>query len=296
MLKDKNNSHKNVNTEKLIAEKELKSQKTHAPETTKSIVDSAIAEAKTDFNNKLQKERLNNRRWRVRVISITIVVIILAILIFIFRDVIWNFITDADFRTEELESVEQFGPLGKLIVGLVFVVQVLIFVIHYGPIAIVSGSLYGPWWTLLLSTLGSTVGVILVWFFAKKVGKKFIKNFVDVDSMTSSYSPTKVKRNIFALSSAMLFPGAPKAIFAYIAPFTGVKLWQFIIINAVCKAPMTLLNASLGYGLVSGHWLFTAITGGFSLLTSLIGFHFARKYNKILKLEEVSTVLENEES
>ena len=246
-------------------------------------IDLALEEIKVE----IQTNKMNKRRLFFRIIALSIVIIVLSILIYIFRDTIWSFIYDSQYRNDKLKVVEQYGLFGKVIIFAIFIIQVILFVIHYGPIAIVTGSLYGPWWTLFLSTLGSSVGVLIVWFISKKMGKKFIKNFVDVDELTKSYSPTKVRRNIFLLASAMLFPGAPKAIFAYVAPFTGVKLRDFLIINAVCKAPMTLLNASIGYGLVSGQWIFTAINGGISLITSLIGFYFARKYNKIVKLENV---------
>lgn len=282
---------KNEETEKSLVDKkrvEEKNKLKQVFEETKTKTSEIIKEAVHEVKSDVETKKLNKRRWKIRILVIVLVLILLGVVFYIFRDTICPFITDSEYRNQELEIIKDYGFAGKLIILGVFVLQVILFVIHYGPIAIITGSLFGPWWTLVLSTLGSSIGVIIVWYMSKKMGKKFIKNFVDVDALTESYSPTKVKRNLFLLSSAMLFPGAPKAIFAYVAPFTGIKIWQFLIINAVCKMPMTLLNASIGYGLVSGHWLFTIITGAVSLVTSLIGFYFARKYNKVVKAEKIS--------
>ena len=250
-------------------------------------------DALCDLEKHEHSELLRKRRWRIRIIATVLILTVLGIFVYIFRDTLVSLITDQAYRDAQIANIESYGPMGKVILVIIFILQVIMFVIHYGPIAIVAGSLYGPWWTLLLSTVGSTIGAVIVWFISKKLGKKFIKNLVDIDSLTESYSPTKIKRNLLLLSSAMLFPGAPKAIFSYVAPFSGIKLWQFLLINSICKAPMTLLNASIGYGLVSGHWVFTAVTGGLSLSTSLVGFYFAKKYNKKLKLEDKKEALLN---
>ena len=157
------------------------------------------------------------------------------------------------------EYVLSFGSWSAVVFMLFQVLQVVIAVIPGEPVQIAGGYIFGTFWGTIYSTLGITVGYIIVFTGVKLFGFPLVKKFVsekELDKFSTLINSPKLETTIFLL---FLIPGIPKDILVYIAGLTPIKPVLFFIIITFARFPAMLGSSYIGAKIESSQY-FIAIT------------------------------------
>lgn len=187
-----------------------------------------------------------------------------------------EFVTDTQSFKVWLDSYKELS-------GVVFVFirafQTVIKIIPAEPLEIASGYAFGTWGGMLLCSLGSFLGSLVIVLLSKWLGTKFVKIFINEDKIKELKILSNKKNQRLFLIIFYLIPGTPKDIFTYIAGSTNINMVEFFIITTICRLPSiitsTVCGASLGQNnikLAVGIFVATAVV-------SLICGYAYKKYS-----------------
>ncbi len=231
------------------------------------------------------------------IIQIIIILIILALLIFLtikIYPIAINIQNDEEYRENILNKIKGFGSFSWAIILGAQILQTILAIIPAGPIVIISGMLYNPFISLIICIIGQTIGAVLVFLLVKALGVKFLALIFDPDVIKNSRflrSETKTEVLMFGY---YLIPALPKDIIAFVAPFTKIKLKNFIIINLIARIPMTIVSTLTGSSLINGNYWLTLTLAIISLILALLCFIFNGKIvkfiDKIAKKQELCLI------
>lgn len=142
---------------------------------------------------------------------------------------------------------------------------------------------FGVWWGVLYSWIGTMVGCIGVFLLARYVARGLLHSFVPEDKM-QQVSAWVGKRGAMGLLLAHVIP-LPFIVVNYVAGIIpSVRLWDFIWTSAVGGVPYYLGAALVFLGL-STKYLVWAIVGVVALCAIWIGgFLYNRRVNRLKRM------------
>ncbi len=104
-------------------------------------------------------------------LKIIIVLVVLAALIIVF----WDYL-NIETLLLIVEGIRG-NPWSPVIFVAIYAVAVT-FMVPASALTLLSGPLFGFWWGLLLTVIGSNLGCHISYFLAKLVGKDFVAKFI----------------------------------------------------------------------------------------------------------------------
>ena len=90
----------------------------------------------------------------------------------------------------------------------------------------------------------------------------------------------------------LLIPALPKDIVSFVAPFTKIKIKNFILINLIARIPMTIVTVFMGSSLISGAYTIAIVLGVISLLLAILCFSFNGKIVSFLEKKQNKDIIE----
>ena len=172
------------------------------------------------------------------------------------------------------------------------IVQVVLAIIPGEPIELAMGALYGTYGGCILCMTGVAVGTTLVFFLVKKLGRRFVDNFISGETFARlKFLKDPSKRDVL-LFLLMFIPGTPKDTITYFAPFSGVPFLRFLVISTIARIPSIITSSYIGSNLMEGNY----ITGAVAFLVvgavSLAGIII---YNKIVAIKNSDNKVESDD-
>ena len=202
--------------------------------------------------------------------NILIFCMIIGFLVYLFTEwgpQLWAFFEDTD-KIREL--VKRAGPLGWVIFIFLQAFQVVFAPIPGNVTGAVGGAIFG-WWGLLLTVIGSALGLAAVVALSRRFGRPLIEKMFrqkDVKKLDWILDHPSVEVVLFLI---FLFPMMPDDIVGYFAGLTKIRFRNIILISIIGKMPMQLVTNLFGANLLDGSWWTLAIiTSGICLLALLI--------------------------
>ena len=167
-----------------------------------------------------------------------------------------------------LISLGAWGPV--LIIGLM-VIAIVMSPLPSAPIALASGALYGHTWGSLYIIIGSLAGAIIAFFIARLFGYDVLQRWFG-GKLASTWvgSQNTLMATVFF---SRLLPFVSFDIVSYIAGFTSLHFWRFVVATFAGIAPASFLLGHLGSELSSdeGYRVSMALVGlGLLFLIPLI--------------------------
>ena len=174
------------------------------------------------------------------------------------------------------EYVLSFGPWSAVIFMLFQVLQVVIAVIPGEPVQIAGGYIFGTFWGTVYSTLGITIGYIIVFTSVKLFGFPLVKKFVskkELEKFSALINSARLETTIFFL---FLIPGIPKDILVYIAGLTPIKPVLFFIIITFARFPAMLGSSFIGAKIESSQYLIAIIVSVIASILFVLGYIYKK--------------------
>ncbi len=170
-----------------------------------------------------------------------IIVLALALLLlFILRDYI-NINTILNL----VESIQN-NPFAPLIFIVVYAVSVTLMV-PASALTLLSGPIFGFWWGLLFTIIGSNLGCHLSYFLAKLLGKDLVTKFIKSGSFIENAQKKAQKNGFVFMMYARLIPLFPFAGVNYLSGIIGIRYRDYAIATVLGMLPGSAVYVYLGY-------------------------------------------------
>lgn len=158
--------------------------------------------------------------------------------------------------------------------------QIIIAVIPGEPIEIASGYAFGWFWGAVLCLIGTLLGQMVVFLFAKKFGMGFVEIFVSKEKLEKMEYLKDNKKIYMTIFFIFLIPGTPKDVLSYAAGITTIKLVPFLLVSGVARVPSVVSSTVGGCCLCNKNYTKAAIIFIVTLIISGLLFFIYRKYEK----------------
>ncbi len=178
-----------------------------------------------------------------------------------------------------LDSLGPLGPVGFMVLQ---ALQVIISPIPGDVTGILGGFLYGPWFAVLLSTIGLTVGSCAAFGLSRAFGRPFAERFVPKAAM-GRFDYLIEHKGAFLAFLLFLIPGFPKDYFCYIFGLGKMPAGQFIGVSTAGRLLGTILLSLSGNCIRLHQYMYLSILVGVSLIVIFVAWVFRDKMESIFR-------------
>ena len=217
----------------------------------------------------------------VLIVGLIVLITFLTIKLYPYYDRVQN---DEAYRIEFTEKIKSYGFLSFFLVLGAQIAQTILAVIPSGPIVMISGMLFNPFVAVIVCLLGQTIGAIIVFYLVKLLGYSFIALFIDPDKIKNSKFISNKNRTNVLMFGYLLIPALPKDIVSFVAPFTKIKIREFILISFIARIPMTIVTVLMGNSIIDGSYVLALVLAGVSLILAALCFIFNKKIVNYLEV------------
>ncbi|MFH0402696.1 TVP38/TMEM64 family protein [Streptococcus sp. A23] len=150
--------------------------------------------------------------------------------------------------------IKSQGALGSLSFLLLQIIQVVFPIIPGGVTTVVGFLVFNFWWGFFLNYVGISIGSIILFWLARRYGKKFCLLFMSEETFYKYESKIDNKRGyeIFFIL-CMLSPISPADIVVMISGLTSMSYRKFITITLLCR-PVSIVAYSY-FWIYGSQWL-----------------------------------------
>ncbi len=223
-------------------------------------------------------ERSSLKRKRARAIISLIIMLVFWGLIFYYvgKPMVKFFDEPEKFRL----WVDSHGLLSRIVfIGMV-ILQVIVAIIPGEPLEIGAGYAFGALEGTLLCIIGMFLGSLAIYFAVKKWGVRFIELFIPLEKLNSLKLLKNEKKFTFLFFIIYAVPGTPKDILTYFAPLTKIKFSHWLLICTLGRIPSVITSTVGGDALGLNNYTFAVIVFGITLLLSILGMAFYKRFEK----------------
>ncbi len=172
-----------------------------------------------------------------------------------------------------LGSLGSWGPVGFLVLQSL---QVVISPIPGDVTGLLGGFLYGPWFAVLLSTIGLTLGSCAAFALSRNFGRPFAEKFVPQAAL-KRFDYLIENKGAFLAFLLFLIPGFPKDYFCYIFGLGKMPAVQFVVVSTVGRLFGTILLSLCGSCIRLRQYTHLSILIGISVILICVAVVFRDK-------------------
>lgn len=181
-------------------------------------------------------------------------------------------------------SLNEYGIFGQFIMSCVMALQVVFVFLPGEVIEVMAGLLYGPINGMLVCLLGAAIGSIIIYYFVKGFGFKFIDRFIGRKKLEEVSFLQNSERLNMILFIIFFIPGTPKDIITYFIPLTNMKLSTFLFITTIARIPSVITSTISGNAIGMKQYELSILVFTITGIFSIIGLYFYK--NHICKMKE----------
>lgn len=158
--------------------------------------------------------------------------------------------------------------------------QIIVAVIPGEPIEIASGYAFGWFFGAIYCLIGTLIGQMIVFLFAKKYGMDFVEIFVSKERLEKTAFLKDNEKIYMTIFFIFLIPGTPKDVISYAAGITSIKLVPFLLISGVGRIPSVVSSTIGGSYLGTKNYTMAIIVFIVTLVVSGVLFFIYKMYEK----------------
>jgi uncharacterized membrane protein YdjX (TVP38/TMEM64 family) len=226
---------------------------------------------------KTQIEGENVKQTLKKYIPIVLFVLALGLLTIAFLPEI-KWLSNPEGRETFKVWVDSIGFLGWLISLGIQLLQIFVAFIPGEPVELMLGYVWGPWLGTATCLLGIFIGTSLIYFFVKKLGRKFVVRAVGETDLTKYKFLSNRSRAQMTVFILFFIPGTPKDALTYIAPMAPIPTVSYLLITTFARIPSVVTSTILGDSIAEGNYLVAIIVFAITALISVLGIILGNKF------------------
>ena len=247
-----------------------------APEVTE--VGSDVAPQSEDSSGDKSKTT-NGKKKNAVWIRLSILVSILLIAFIIYKTGWFRLFLN---KQSILSFLESLGPLSFLGFIILQAAQVVLAPIPGEVTGLMGGYVYGPFWGVILSTVGLIAGSYVAFALSRAFGRPFVDKFVN-QSVMQRFDYVLHHKGLFLVFMLFLMPCFPKDYLCFILGLGHLSTFEFLMISGVGRLVGTIF-VTLGGGYLRYHqYQRLYVLVGIALLLFLVVLAFKNKIEEYLK-------------
>lgn len=226
---------------------------------------------KTQIENKNVKQTLKN------LAPIALFILVLGLLTLIFLPEIKRLATPEGREAFKL-WVDSLGFLGWLVSLGIQLLQIFVAFIPGEPVELMLGYVWGPWLGTFTCLLGIFIGTSLIYFFVKKLGRKFVVRAVGEADLTKYKFLSNRSRAQMTVFILFFIPGTPKDALTYIAPLAPIPTVSYLLITTFARIPSIVTSTILGDSIANGNYILAIIVFALTAIISVLGIILGNRF------------------
>jgi uncharacterized membrane protein YdjX (TVP38/TMEM64 family) len=226
---------------------------------------------KTQIENKNVKQTLKN------LAPIALFILVLGLLTLIFLPEIKRLATPEGREAFKL-WVDSLGFLGWLVSLGIQLLQIFVAFIPGEPVELMLGYVWGPWLGTFTCLLGIFIGTSLIYFFVKKLGRKFVVRAVGEADLTKYKFLSNRSRAQMTVFVLFFIPGTPKDALTYIAPLAPIPTVSYLLITTFARIPSIVTSTILGDSIANGNYILAIIVFALTAIISVLGIILGNRF------------------
>jgi uncharacterized membrane protein YdjX (TVP38/TMEM64 family) len=181
--------------------------------------------------------------------KIKVATYLLALALFVWLVIYFGEIFKSIFTSPEAvrEWILQFDKAAPLALFLLQVAQVIVAPLNNFLINLAGGYIFGPWVGFIYNYTGWIVGAIIVFWFSRYFGRRFVNLFIS-ESKLDGYDKL-LGKGTYIIFMLLLLPGAPDDFLVYLIGLSkSIKFRTFLWMIIIGKVPGKIATSFLGAG------------------------------------------------
>lgn len=224
----------------------------------------------------------NNVKKTIQIIVLVVFIVMLGLVTYYSIPIIKSLRTD-EGRLELQNRVESYGAFSPIVYVLICIIQVVVAIIPGEPIEIVGGFLFKGIKGFLLCMAGITIGMIVVYYLVKIIGRPLIDAIMGKEKYNKLkflHNEKKLELIIFLL---FLIPGTPKDALTYFVPLTRIKPSKYFLYASIARIPSVISSTIIGANFSKGNNIMGIIILAITTVIGCVGILYNNKLMGDLK-------------
>jgi len=146
----------------------------------------------------------------------------------------------------------------------------------------VGGLMFGPFWGVVLSTVGLTIGSWAAFMLARLMGRPLVENLVRAETMRR-YDYVMKHKGLFLAFLMFLIPGFPKDILCYILGLGHMSVRAFLAVSVSGRLLGTILLTLGGNYFRAERWTALFVVVGIGLGVVLAVMVYRRRLERLFR-------------
>lgn len=167
--------------------------------------------------------------------------------------------------------LDNYGSFSAVVFTLFQALQVVIAFIPGEPVQIAGGYAFGTAWGTIFSVVGTTLGAVIAFFLARKLGNAVVNLFAKPEKVEKFRSLIDSKNGHIITFIIFLIPGIPKDLLVYVAGITPINPLHFFVIYTIARIPGNLGSSYMGASIDAGNIKAFIIVGIIAVAFLILG-------------------------
>ena len=240
-------------------------------------------ESAEDFFMNSETEKIKKEKKRKPSLWVNVVILLIALIgisVLFYKTGLARFFMS---RRKILRFMDSLGPWSACGLILLQAVQVVIAPIPGEVTTLIGGYLYGPFFGVVLSTVGVTLGSYIAFVLARKLGRPFVEKYVN-KSIIRRFDYLLHHKGAFIVFSLFLIPGFPKDSLCYLLGLGHLSSVEFLVIGGCGRLFGTILETLGGDYIRHEQYRRLFVLMGIALVIIFIAMFYRNKIERLLRL------------
>ena len=146
----------------------------------------------------------------------------------------------------------------------------------------VGGLMFGPFWGVVLSTIGLTLGSWAAFVLARLMGRPLVEAVVRAETLRR-YDYVMKHKGLFLAFLMFLIPGFPKDILCYLLGLGHMRLRDFLAVSVSGRLLGTILLTLGGTYVRDERWMALYVVIGVGLAITLLAMIYRRRLERLFR-------------
>lgn len=196
----------------------------------------------------LIKKNISKKTWAKLIALVAVVLLALGYVVWDITSAgpVSSFLGDHDKVVESVEKMGFFAPALYIVIN---ILQIILAPIPGQVVGGVGGYIFG-WWGVLWTLIGSTIGYFIVILIARKFGRPLLEKIFKKEAV-EKFDFALGNNAAIILFLIFLLPGLPDDMVGYMAGLTDIPMKKLLVLITLGHLTTIIITNYIGMGLGS---------------------------------------------
>ncbi|HLC53302.1 MAG TPA: TVP38/TMEM64 family protein [Candidatus Nanoarchaeia archaeon] len=145
------------------------------------------------------------------------------------------------------EAIRSAGAYGPLLYGAAMIIAILIAPLPASPLAILAGSVFGPWRAMMYTLIAATLGALIAFLLSRYLLRDYFKKYYESSKWYKKLEGKNDMNIAYLIFLTRLMPQVSFDIISYLAGLTRIRILLFTLATFLGMIPIVLVLSFFGH-------------------------------------------------